>query len=122
MTTKSNMVFSVCPRKGTPREHYRVDKDGCETMKQNVLAFAGRCIVIADADEFWCMGEGRVSRPYTSAVLTNPTWGQLFACAKSAQKKTGDLHHCFFEGVQRSPHKRVVKGEAVAVLRLALGS
>jgi len=121
---KSNMFFSVGPKKDTPREHYRVDANDCTYMKQNVRAFEGKYIVKAYADEFWCAHDF-VSKPYVSKVLENPTWGQLFSCAKAAQLKTGDFHHAFFEGAYVSTHEKEVhfhNGEQVAVLRLSLGS
>lgn len=115
------MAFSVSPEKDTPREHYSVDDDGFETMKQSVTAFVGKCIVTIEADNFFC-ARGMVSEPYQSSVLENPTWGQLFECAKAAQKKTGDLHHTFFEGVSSKPDKTLIDGEEVTVLCLELGS
>jgi hypothetical protein len=120
---KSNMFFSVGPKKDTPREHYRVDKHGIAYMKQNVRALQGKYVIMAYADEFWC-ANGFTSKSYTSKVLENPTWGQLFACAKAAQRKTGDLHHAFFEGVRldHTSLKVNINGEDVPVLHLTLGS
>jgi hypothetical protein len=74
------MCFSVGPKKDTPREQYVVDKHDISTMKRNVVAFPGKCVVIAEADEFW---GGPQSKPYRSKVMENPTWGQLFSCAKA---------------------------------------
>lgn len=117
---KFYMRFSVGPQKDTPREHYTKDSYGINTMKRNVVAFSGKCVVVAEADLFF---GGEYSKPYRSAVLKNPTWGRLFQCAKAAQKKTLDLHHAFFEGVYvQSGPKAIVNGEEVTVLCLSLGS
>lgn len=113
---KFHMVYSVGVPKGTPRHQYRRDQYDITTMKQKVVAFEGPCIVVAGADPFWC-AQGLTSRPYRSRVISNPTWGDLFRCSKSQQKKTGDLHHCFFEGAHIE--ERV---NGVAHLRLSLGS
>ena len=109
-----DMIFSVSPRKETPREHWYTNKIGIRTMKQNVVAREGWCVVIEPGDEFW---GGEKSKPYRSRLMQNPTWGQLFRCAKAAQKKTLDYHHQFFEGVYVAD-----SASDVTVLRLSLGS
>jgi hypothetical protein len=115
------MVFSVSPKKDTPLEHYHMDKHDIRTMKQNVVAFTGKYVVVAEADEFW---GGPNSKTYVSKVMENPTWGKLFQCAKAAQKKTLDLHHAFFESayVPKDNNTIVVGGQEATVLRLSLGS
>lgn len=118
------MVFSVGPKKDTPREHYTTGVHDIKTMKKNVVAFKGRYVVIAERDEFW---GGALSRTYQSKILTDPTWGQLFRCAKAAQKRTLDLHHAFFEGAYvrkfGGPDGTIqIDGDVVHVLQLALGS
>ena len=112
------MRFSVGPRPNTPRSHYRIDEDGIEYMKRNIVAFQGKCIVTAGADDYF---GGEESQGYRSRVLENPTWGQLFACAKAQQKKTLDEHHSFFENYY-TRGTTSVKGEEVTVIYLALGS
>jgi hypothetical protein len=115
------MIFSVGPKKGTPKDEYITTKHDISYMKQSVVAWQGKCVVVAAADEFW---GGPGSKPYRSKVMNNPTWGQLFQCAKAAQKKTLDLHHCFFEGVYCSKDmvKAIIDGQEVIELKLALGS
>ena len=112
------MRFSVGPKSYTPRSHYRIDEDGIEYMKRNIVAFQGKCIVTADADDYF---GGEESQGYRSRVLENPTWGQLFACAKAQQKKTLDEHHSFFESYYTDGTTRV-NGEDITVLKLLLGS
>ena len=112
------MRFSVGPKSYTPRSHYRIDEDGIEYMKRNIVAFQGKCIVTAGADDFF---GGEESQGYRSRVLENPTWGQLFACAKAQQKKTLDEHHSFFESYYTQGTTRV-NGEDITVLKLFLGS
>ena len=116
-----HMVFSVGPKKDTPREDYYVNRIDIKTMKQNVVAFVGKYVVVAERDEFW--GSER-SRYYRSKVFENPTWGQLFNCAKAAQKRTLDLHHSFFEGayVPAKDSSIVVGGQEATILKLSLGS
>jgi hypothetical protein len=113
-----NMRFSVGPKPTTPRSHYRVDEHGDKYMKQGIVAFEGKCIVTASADDFF---GGSASKDYRSRVLENPTWGQLFSCAKAQQKKTLDYHHGFFENYYTHGTANV-KGEDVTILKLSLGS
>jgi hypothetical protein len=121
---KYYMCYSVSPPKGTPMQDYYTDKLDIRSMKQKVVAFKGRYVVVAEADEFW---GGKESKQYQSRVLVDPTWGQLFKCAKAAQKKTNDLHHSFFEGagvrkIAGVPKTMEIRGETVTVLELHLGS
>ena len=60
------MRFSVGPKSYTPRSHYRIDEDGIEYMKRNIVAFKGKCIVTASADDYF---GGEESRGYRSRVL-----------------------------------------------------
>ena len=113
-----DMRFSVGPNRHTPSSHYRTDEYGTKYMKRNVVAFQGKCIVTASADDFF---GGSASKDYRSRVLENPTWGQLFSCAKAQQKKTLDYHHGFFENCY-TKGTTIVNGEEVTVLYLALGS
>ena len=113
------MVFSVGPEKGTPESDYTTDKDGFKYMKRKVVAFKGKCVVTAAADDFW---GGDESRPYRSRMMDSPTWGQLFNCAKAQQKRTLDWHHAFFEGACKHGPAIEVNGEMVQPLRLVLGS
>jgi hypothetical protein len=117
---KSNMFFSVGPNpKTTPRNQYRVDEHGISYMKQNVTAFKGPCIVVAESDDFF---GGHESKRYESPVLVDPTWRSMMGVARSAQLKTLDFHHQFLEGVYPTGDKRTVNGVEVTVLRFSLGS
>jgi hypothetical protein len=118
------MLFSVGPKKDTPRSDYRTDKHDISTMKQQVVAFVGLYVVVAERDEFW---GGEQSKDYRSPVLHNPTWGRLFTCAKAAQRHTRDVHHAFFEGAYvrmngTHPVTMEIDGQTVTVLDLSLGS
>jgi len=42
---------------------------------------------------------------YISEPVTSPTWGMVMRLFDNAIKKTGDLHHCFLEGVAET-HKK----------------
>jgi hypothetical protein len=119
--TQFYMAYSVSPKKDTPREHIRMDDIGCANLKQNIVAFEGKYVVVAEADEFW---GGEKSQRYQSSVLLNPTWAVLYRCAKAQQKRTKDLHHSFFEGAYvPSINNTITVGEETAtVLRLSLGS
>ena len=122
MTDKFCMVFSAGPRSSEASAHpgeYVKTSYGSLNWKRNVVALKGRAIVTAPADTFWG-DEG--SKPYTSKVLDNPTWGQLFACAKAQQRKTLDLHHCYFEGYYRDGTIVAPDGSTVTKLSLSLGS
>lgn len=95
---------------------------GCWWMRQNIVAYRGLCQVRADATEFY---GGEESKPFSSKVLLNPTWRQLFAIARKQQQATGDLHHDFFEGFYdtgKDDYAAHANGYPVRVLKLALGS
>jgi len=77
-------------------------------------AVVGPTRVEADADEFW---GGKASRPYRSAVMASPTWGDLMKCAEEQARKTKDEQHVFVEGVEF-----LRRDGNVTVVRLALGS
>jgi hypothetical protein len=121
---KFSMLYSVGPKKDTPRSHYRVSNHDISYMKQQIVAFVGLYVVVAERDEFW---GGEKSKRYQSSVLLNPTWGRLFVCAKQAQKRTRDAHHAFFEGAYVRKQAGVpvtlqVGDQTVTVLELSLGS
>ena len=56
------------------------------------LAHSGECIIVASGCSFF--GNGK---PFATTI-NSPTWTDLLAVAKDAQKVTGDYHHDFFEG------------------------
>jgi hypothetical protein len=85
--------------------------------KRNEVAYTGKCIVVSDVCKFF---GGDSSQPYASKILINPTWADLFACAKAQQKKTRDMHHVFFEGYITTG--RVGSNQSIAALELLLGS
>ncbi len=87
---------------------------------KRAIALVGKCIVVAEADHYF---GGEDSQPYMSPVMEDPTWGKLFNCAKAQQKKTKDIHHCFFEGFFVRRHVAVVDGiRPITVITLSLGS
>lgn len=112
------MAYSVGVPKGTPSNQYKIDAYDIKTMKRNVVAFEGICQVVAERDPFW---GGDDSKPYKSKFLRDPTWNQLYACAKAQQKKTLDMHHSFFEGayIKRTYEDNGMK---IKELQLSLGS
>jgi hypothetical protein len=101
--------------KGTPT----TKKNDCEYTKQNVVAFTGKVVVVAYADDFF---GGDESKNFRSRVLTNPTWGSLFRVFKSQMKATKDQHHCFLEGARVICTKKNTKGEMYREIELVLGS
>jgi hypothetical protein len=119
-TDQFHMVYSVSPRRDTPAKDTTRSPLGRQfrNIKRNVVAYRGRCVVTAPADDFY---GGDQSQAYVSRVLTDPTWGQLFACARAQQRKTLDLHHSFFEGFYVRGTVDTPKGP-VANLHLSLGS
>lgn len=78
------------------------------------VAVVGPVRVEADPDEFF---GGPNSRPYRSAVMSSPTWGDLMRCAGEQAAKTLDEHHVFVEGIEF-----LRKVGRVTVIRLCLGS
>lgn len=58
------------------------------------IAINGECIMTMRHTPLFGPGE-----PYTSDLLTDPTWLDLTLLANQMMEITGDLHHCFFEGV-----------------------
>ena len=80
------------------------------------IAFKGKCRAVVRANEFF---GGTDSREYISDVLENPTWGELFECAKASQALTLDTHHVFFEDVYQQD---TVDMDGNALLSLGLGS
>lgn len=123
MKNEPYMIYSVSARDTTPPEHKVKDRHGFWSIKQSVVAFPGYCIVEQERDEFW---GGEVSKTYTSELLHNPTWGDLFKCSQRAMVKTRDFHHQFFEGFyvrgQREVHIKGNEHVQAVVLRLSLGS
>jgi len=65
----------------------------------NEIAIKGKCILIAEADEFW---GGKDSVDYFSPVLENPTWLEVSVRANAAIIATRDFHHQFLEGVDKT--------------------
>jgi hypothetical protein len=80
------------------------------------IAFKGKCRAVVRANEFF---GGTDSRDYISDVLENPTWGELFECAKASQALTLDIHHVFFENAHQ---QETVDMDGNALLSLSLGS
>jgi hypothetical protein len=101
--------------KGTPT----VKKNDIEYTKQNVVAFFGRVVVVAYADDHF---GGDESKNFRSRMLTNPTWGSLFRVFKSQMKATKDQHHCYLEGAHVIGTKQDAKGEEYQLIELVLGS
>jgi hypothetical protein len=116
-----SMIFSAGPRdhKAVPPDSYVLTKHGSYDWKRKVVAFEGKCIVTAPAEDFFADTEK--SKPYMSKVLDSPTWGQLFACSKAQQKRTLDFHHAFFEGYYVSGTIDTPDG-LITTLTLSLGS
>jgi len=80
------------------------------------IAFKGKCRAVVRANEFF---GGTDSKDYISDVLENPTWGELFECAKASQALTLDIHHVFFENAHQ---RETVDMDGNALLSLSLGS
>lgn len=114
------MIYSVHVSESTlDRDPSLVSKvrrdDYGYVMKRNVVAFEGKYRAYVPADDYF---GGEDSHAYVSDVLTNPTWGRLYNCAKRSMKCTKDAHHVFFEGV----YKGETSPDGVTTLHLALGS
>ena len=121
MISSTNMTFSAGPRESlaeTCRNDWIIDRVGNKSWKRATCAFKGHCVVTIEADNFF---GAEKSRSYQSKIFINPTWGQLFACAKASQKYTLDLHHSFFEGYFQRGTVDTPAGP-VANLVLCLGS
>ena len=114
------MIYSVHVSESTlDRDPSLVSKvrrdDYGYVMKRNVVAFEGKYRAYVPAAEYF---GGEDSHAYVSDVLTNPTWGRLYNCAKRSMKCTKDAHHAFFEGV----YKGETSPDGVTTLHLTLGS
>jgi len=57
------------------------------------IAFNGKCIIYIKADGFFA------TNGYTSSVLDNPTYLDIFNLLDDIVETTGDYHHTFFEGI-----------------------
>ena len=79
----------------------------------NRIAFKGKGILIAENDSFWGEGES-----YESDVVENPTWLQIAVLANAMIKKTGDFHHSFLEGVNRTKETK----DGIPVFKFLMGS
>jgi hypothetical protein len=64
------------------------------------VAFAGRGIVVEDADEFWGGSEGEL---FFSDILTDPTWLELCVVAERMIRTVNDKHHIYLEAVSVIP-------------------
>ena len=65
----------------------------CCNEPPNTIAFNGKCIIYIKADVFFA------TNGYTSSILNNPTYIDIFNLLDSNVETTGDNHHTFFEGV-----------------------
>jgi len=59
----------------------------------DTIAFNGRCIIYIKADDFFA------TNGYTSPILNNPTYMDIFNLLDDIVETTGDYHHIFFEGI-----------------------
>jgi hypothetical protein len=83
-------------------------------IKITDTALRGKVVVEAPADTFF---GGRFSGPYRSAVMTDPTWGDLMKCLCEQIACTCDEHHVYLEGFGGRR-----KDGDVTVIKLSLGS
>ncbi len=77
------------------------------------VAFEGKGILVAEKDSFWGDGER-----YESEVVENPTWVQISVLANAMIKTTGDYHHNFLEGIQRTEKTK----DGITIFEFAMGS
>ncbi len=59
----------------------------------DTIAFNGRCIIYIKADGFFA------TNGYTSSILNNPTFMDIFNFLDDIVETTGDYHHIFLECV-----------------------
>lgn len=57
------------------------------------IAFEGKCIIDEKPDGYFS------KKCYTSPILTNPTYRDIFALCDDVVEITGDYHHIFMEGI-----------------------
>ncbi len=65
----------------------------CCNESPNTKAFNGKCIIYIKADGFFA------TNGYSSSILNNPTFVDIFNLLDDIVETTGDYHHIFFEGV-----------------------
>jgi hypothetical protein len=65
----------------------------CCDETPDTIAFNGRCIIYIKADGFFAING------YTSSILNNPTYIDIFNLLDDIVETTGNDHNTFFEGV-----------------------
>ena len=65
----------------------------CCNESPDTIAFNGKCIIYIRADGFFA------TNGYTSPILDNPTYQDIFDMLDEIVETTGDYHHTFFEGI-----------------------
>ncbi len=65
----------------------------CCNESPNTIAFNGKCIIYIKADSFF------VINGYTSSILDNPTYMDIFNLLDDIVEITNDYHHTFYEGI-----------------------
>ncbi len=74
----------------------------CVDEPRKQIAVKGALVMHAPRNVFF---GGEESQPYASAVLTDPTWTQLFAEFKKQMVITRNTPHWFFEGVYKTDNE-----------------
>jgi hypothetical protein len=65
----------------------------CCEEPPDTIAFNGRCIIYIKADGFFA------TNGYTSSILNNPTYIDIFNLLDNIVETTNDYHHTFFEDI-----------------------
>jgi hypothetical protein len=92
---------------------YGEDAAGVPIDNLDEVAVHGRCVLVADANEYF---GGPRSREYRSDVLQDPTWLTVVVHANASIAVTRDRHHVFLEGLWPPA------GDGVPVCRFMMGS